>query len=294
MIFRENSGKNYTSISNSLLQNKNISYRSRGIAVYLLSKPEEWEVSMQDLINNSPREGRDSIQTALKELENENFATRNGIKDKDTGQYKGERWFISDDTSWISRISSMPYVMATKQDGRYHLTDYSGGLKNRLPGKPATGESGYRQINDNKEKKEQKKEVKQKKEYPAWSIKAATWWYNKLEEAGLLSNAILRKNKIDIIQSWAIVLDKINRLDGYDPTDIGKVLEWLFTTRNYVNGRGQADKGGFWFGLNNFGSLSSFRRSKGDTEETKFDWMYAGWDKDQKRPKKNQDNFQRG
>ena len=291
MVYRLNSGKNFTHISNELLQCKEISYRARGIATYLLSKPGEWETSMTDLMNNSPKEGRDSIQTALKELQQHGFATRNRIRDIETNQYHGERWFISDDKGWVARMSGQPSVAMVKVDGRFVLADYTDFQR---PENPATGEPGDRQINHNKEKNKESKEVKKEKIYPVWSVKAATWWYTKLENTGLLSKAILRKDKTDIIQSWAKVLDQINRLDDYDPTEIGKVLEWLFTTRNYVNGRGQPDKGGFWFNLNNFGSIASFRRSKDDTEETKFDWMYAGWKKDQKKPNRNKDNFMRG
>lgn len=66
-IFRNSShDKNFTKISNVVLQDKDISHKARGVLVYLLSKPSEWETRREDLITE--HDGEASIRAAIYEL----------------------------------------------------------------------------------------------------------------------------------------------------------------------------------------------------------------------------------
>lgn len=59
--------RKYVSISNSLAQNNALSLKARGLMLYLLSLPNDWEVRVTHLIKTLG-EGRNSILEILKEL----------------------------------------------------------------------------------------------------------------------------------------------------------------------------------------------------------------------------------
>jgi len=60
--------KGFTQIYNSTLQDKNLSFRARGVLNYLLSKPENWKPNIRDLVKNG-KENRHHILSAYKELQ---------------------------------------------------------------------------------------------------------------------------------------------------------------------------------------------------------------------------------
>lgn len=67
-IFKINKTTNFTVIHNSVIDNEDLSWKARGILIYLLSKPNNWEVRMSELISKSKNEGQMAVRSALKEL----------------------------------------------------------------------------------------------------------------------------------------------------------------------------------------------------------------------------------
>lgn len=67
-IFKIHKSNNFSIVSNKIINDKRLSWKARGILIYLLSKPENWTVKMFDLINSSEKDGQVSVQNALKEL----------------------------------------------------------------------------------------------------------------------------------------------------------------------------------------------------------------------------------
>jgi hypothetical protein len=59
--------KKYVSITNKLAQNNSLSLKARGLMLYLLSLPDDWEVHVNHLVNVCG-EGRNTILSILKEL----------------------------------------------------------------------------------------------------------------------------------------------------------------------------------------------------------------------------------
>lgn len=57
----------FTQISNTLLEDTRLSWRAKSILCYLMSRPNNWKINKTDLYNRST-EGRDAVETALKEL----------------------------------------------------------------------------------------------------------------------------------------------------------------------------------------------------------------------------------
>ena len=84
---RVNKNKNYTVMSNYHLQDKNLSLKAKGILSLMLSLPDNWDYSIEGLTTLS-KDGKDSIITALHELEQNSYLVRTqNLNEK--GQFNG-------------------------------------------------------------------------------------------------------------------------------------------------------------------------------------------------------------
>lgn len=70
---------NYTPMSNRHLRDINLSLKAKGLLSLMLSLPENWDYSAKGLATLC-REGRDSIESGLKELEREGYLLRERIR----------------------------------------------------------------------------------------------------------------------------------------------------------------------------------------------------------------------
>ena len=68
----------FVQIDKTCLEDSRLSWKARGILVYLLSKPDGWQVRIVDLINKSP-EGITAVKSAIKELEAVGYMKRTRI-----------------------------------------------------------------------------------------------------------------------------------------------------------------------------------------------------------------------
>lgn len=66
--------RDFTIISNKAINDKRLSFKARGVLFYLLSKPDNWETRITDIINSSDKDGEVAIKNALKELRNLGYA----------------------------------------------------------------------------------------------------------------------------------------------------------------------------------------------------------------------------
>jgi hypothetical protein len=65
----------YGTVPNALLNSDQISFKAKGIYAYIQSKPDDWDFSVER-ISSQVKEGKPSISSALKELENAGYLTR--------------------------------------------------------------------------------------------------------------------------------------------------------------------------------------------------------------------------
>lgn len=76
MIIRTlRTGKKYTSVLNDAIYDTRLSFRARGVLVWLLSKSDDWEPNADRMAAEAP-EGRDAIRTCFRELEAAGYLTR--------------------------------------------------------------------------------------------------------------------------------------------------------------------------------------------------------------------------
>ncbi len=71
----------FTVVSNHVLEDARLSFKATGLLIYILSKPDNWHTSTQQLAK-AKREGPDAVRTALSELERAGYVHRCRYQDK--------------------------------------------------------------------------------------------------------------------------------------------------------------------------------------------------------------------
>ena len=84
----------YVQIDKTGVSDSQLSWKARGLLVYLLSKPSNWEVSIKHLTKASDSDGRQSVQSGLKELEQNNYLVRFPYRDPQTGLLGGWKSYV--------------------------------------------------------------------------------------------------------------------------------------------------------------------------------------------------------
>lgn len=74
-VFRVNKNKDYTVMSNYHLKDANMSFKAKGLLSMMLSLPDDWDYSIKGIVSIS-KENKTSIQSALKELEENKYLKR--------------------------------------------------------------------------------------------------------------------------------------------------------------------------------------------------------------------------
>jgi hypothetical protein len=102
MIIKTKKAKDpFARILNVVVCDKRLSYRARGVLCYLLSKPRDWEVVAEDVIDNGT-EGRDALRTCFQELKKFGYAR---LVPNPAG---GSQWIICEDP--VDRETGKPHL----------------------------------------------------------------------------------------------------------------------------------------------------------------------------------------
>ena len=88
-ILRLKKTRDYFKVANSVFTNRNISWEARGLMGYLLSKPDDWQVRVHDLVRQGPA-GQHKISRMLRELEVAGYLMRRRFRRAD-GTFE---WFV--------------------------------------------------------------------------------------------------------------------------------------------------------------------------------------------------------
>lgn len=94
-IRRAKRATNFTIIGNVGLHDSTISMKAKGLLAYMLSLPDDWVFYETELVNHFT-DGRDSIRTALKELETKKYLVRTRERDE-KGRLKATEWIVNDE-----------------------------------------------------------------------------------------------------------------------------------------------------------------------------------------------------
>lgn len=90
--FRVEKNKNYTVMANFHLNDRRLSLKAKGLMSFILSLSDSWNLTVNGL-SATTRDGIDSINSTLNELEKYGYVTRNRIRNE-KGQLKGIEYTI--------------------------------------------------------------------------------------------------------------------------------------------------------------------------------------------------------
>ena len=98
-ILRKRYTKNYTVISNVVAGDSVLSYKARGIFLYLWHLPDDWEISLADIEAHSQEDGQHSIRTGVAELERKGYLCYRRIRAAQGGRFLDAEWILGDTPS---------------------------------------------------------------------------------------------------------------------------------------------------------------------------------------------------
>lgn len=99
---KENS---YSVISNKLIRNGNVSFKSRGILIYLLSFPDDWKIQVKHICNEN-NVGEDLVYSALKELKEKGFVRFHKIRDE-KGAFSNSYYEFSESPIFLENLEEL-------------------------------------------------------------------------------------------------------------------------------------------------------------------------------------------
>ncbi|UQN10729.1 hypothetical protein [Deinococcus sp. QL22] len=130
-IRRRKKTKCFTQIDNAALRNPKLSLKAKGLLAVMMSCPEEWQFYM-DWLQSQSMDGRESHQTAMKELEAHGYVLREKVQGKG-GKFSGWEYVVDDEpfTDFLSADSPTNGKAVSRL-----LTDER---ENRLTAQPTDG-----------------------------------------------------------------------------------------------------------------------------------------------------------
>ncbi len=114
-LFRINKTRNFTTMSNYHLQDKTLSFKSKGLLSFMLSLPDTWDYSMNGLVSVS-KENINAIRTMLQELEEHKYLERVKYQNE-----KGQ--FQYDYSIYEIPYDQFPYTYYPNTDSPYSQND---------------------------------------------------------------------------------------------------------------------------------------------------------------------------
>ena len=103
-VFRISKTKNFTVMSNYHFKEKGMSLKAKGLLSLMLSLPDSWDYSITGLVKLS-KDGKDSVMTALAELEKFGYLTRTQMTNE-KGQFSGVEYNIFEEPQTDSAVSA--------------------------------------------------------------------------------------------------------------------------------------------------------------------------------------------
>ena len=208
-ILRNPNRENFTIIANYALKDKNLSLKSRGLLITMLSLPDNWQFSEKGLEKILPKDGQASIRSGLKELEELGYLVRERTRDE-LGRMSRVEWTILDYPRLENPSVDNPYL-----ENRTQLNTNESSTK---------GESIKEDIIAD--------DVKSSKPAPQKPVKHRHGQYKNV----LLSDAELEKLKQEFPDTWE---EKIERLSEYIESKGVSYKSHLATIRMWARKAGE-------------------------------------------------------
>lgn len=129
--------KKFTVIDNAVIEDIELSWKAKGLFIYLWSKPDDWQFYEVEVAKHS-KDGRDSLRSALKELEGKGYLKRSR-KRSDKGVLGNSEWILSEKPMLEKPMSEKPMSENPTQEKQTLLnTDNTKDLNNKILNKLST------------------------------------------------------------------------------------------------------------------------------------------------------------
>lgn len=103
---RKHPRSNFTTLQNSTLRDRRLSWKARGLFAFLWSHSQDFKFSVEWLTSNA-KDGRDSTKAAMNELQRHGYLTITRVRGPD-GRYVRIDWHLVDDPPTVQSRSESP------------------------------------------------------------------------------------------------------------------------------------------------------------------------------------------
>ena len=100
--------KRFTTVDNAVLNDTKLSWKAKGLFVYLWSQADEWDFYETEVVKHST-DGLSSLKSGLKELEEQGYLKRERQRD-DKGHFKENNWILSENPISENRMLDNPIL----------------------------------------------------------------------------------------------------------------------------------------------------------------------------------------
>ena len=92
-IFKARATQNFTTLDNTTIQDKSLTFEASGLLHFMLSLPEDWAIKKSWLEEQKLRCGRDKLTRMLNELQEQGYVVKRTVHGKD-GKITGIDWLV--------------------------------------------------------------------------------------------------------------------------------------------------------------------------------------------------------
>ena len=107
-IIRQKRKERFSIVDNKVIEDERLSFKARGLLIYMLSKPDDWKFFTGELVKRSSKDGLSSIRTALKEIESAGYLVRKR-KRSNKGIFTSQDWILTDIPASVPQVEK-PHV----------------------------------------------------------------------------------------------------------------------------------------------------------------------------------------
>lgn len=82
-------------LDRAIIEDKSLSFRARGVLAYILSQPDDYDAHLEQLVAQSPSEGKEALRATMIELEKAGYILRR--RKNDHGRIRGWETLVYDE-----------------------------------------------------------------------------------------------------------------------------------------------------------------------------------------------------
>ena len=83
---------NFVTVHKNFIHDNNITFKAKGILLYLLSRPDDWQIYESEILKHT-NDGKDSLKSGIRELEKIGYVERIRKRD-DKGHLNGYEYLV--------------------------------------------------------------------------------------------------------------------------------------------------------------------------------------------------------